>query len=387
MSEGVPFANYQYEIYLSGLAGTKPSQPVDIEHLEARAREVMTPEAYGYVAGGAASEDTVRANREAFRRWRIVPRMLRDVSERDLSTTVLGRRLPAPVMIAPVGVQSIVHADGELATARAAASIGVPMILSTASSYPMEQVAEALGETQRWYQLYWPKDRELAASFLKRAEAAGFTAVVVTLDTSILAWRPRDLQEAYLPFLQGVGIANYLSDPVFKAAVGSDDLQASVGHFVGLFGNPALTWDDLAWLRDNTSLPVLLKGILHPEDAARAAELRVQGVIVSNHGGRQVDGSIGALDALPDVVAAAGDKLEVLFDSGIRTGADAFRALALGARAVLLGRPVMWGLGVAGEQGVQTVLRGFLADLDLTFALSGYTEVEQVGPDALTRID
>lgn len=377
------FANYQYEVYLAGLAGTRPSYPMAYDRLEASAREALTPEAFGYVAGGASSEDTMTANREAFRRWRIVPRMLRKVDERDLSVEVLGTRLPAPVLLAPIGVQSIVHPEGEVAVARAAASVGVPMILSTASSYAMEDVAAALGDTPRWYQLYWPRDPEVAVSFVKRAEAAGFGAIVVTLDTSILAWRPRDLEQAYLPFLQGIGIANYTSDPAFMAGLPDGDTQAAVGKFVTLFGDPTKTWADLATLREATDLPILLKGILHPDDARAAADAGVQGVIVSNHGGRQVDGSIAALDALPGVVEAVGGRLEVLFDSGIRTGADAFKALALGAHAVLLGRPYVWGLGIGGEDGVRQVVRSFLADLDLTFALSGHTRPAEVTADVL----
>ena len=381
----VPFANYQYEIYLAGLGGARPTQPMAIDGLEARAREVMTPEAYGYVAGAASSEDTARANLEAFRRWRIVPRMLRDVGARDLRTSVLGTAMPAPVMVAPIGVQSQVHPEAELAVARAAASLGVPMILSTASSTPMEDVAAAIGEGPRWYQLYWPRDPELARSFVQRAEKAGYAAIVVTLDTSILAWRPRDLELAYLPFLKGEGIANYLTDPVFMDGVDGSDPQAAVWKFTTLFGDPTKTWSDIATLREHTSLPIVLKGILHPDDARAALDAGVDGIVVSNHGGRQVDGAIGALDALPGVVAAAGGRVPVLFDSGIRTGADAVKAIALGASAVLLGRPVMWGLALGGEDGVRTVLRSFLADLDLSMALSGFTKLDQLSPAILVR--
>lgn len=385
-----PFANYQYEIYLSGLSGTMPAQPISIADLEAEARARLTPQAYGYVAGGAGSEDTMRANLEAFRRWRIVPRMLRDVGERDLSREVLGSWLPAPLLLAPIGVQSIVHPEGEVAVARAAGSLGVPIVASTASSFTMEEIAEAHGpDNPRWYQLYWPRDPELTASFLARAEAAGYAAVVVTLDTTLLAWRPRDLQQAYLPFLRSEGIANYLSDPVFRAGLEAppeEDPQAAVMKFVGLFSDPTNTWDALARIREATSLPIVLKGIQHVRDARRAAEAGVQGIVVSNHGGRQVDGAIGSLDALPRIVDAVGDRLTVLFDSGIRCGADAFKAIALGARAVLLGRPYMWGLGLGGEEGVRAVIRSFLAELDLTLALSGYTSFDEVGRSTLARV-
>jgi isopentenyl diphosphate isomerase/L-lactate dehydrogenase-like FMN-dependent dehydrogenase len=388
VTDQMPFANYQYEIYLGGMAGQRPELPFAGDEWERRARTLLDEGPYHYVAGSAGAEDTARANLEAFRRRRIVPRMLRDVGTRDLATTVLGTEMAAPVMLAPVGVQSIVHDDGELAVARAARALGVPMVLSTAASNSMEDVAEELGDTARWYQLYWPNDHDLAASFVRRAEAAGYGAIVVTLDTSMLAWRPRDLAGAYLPFLQGTGIQQFLSDPVFRDGLEKppeDDLQAAVGKWALTFSNPTLTWDDLRFLREHTGLPILLKGILHPDDARKAAEYEIDGVIVSNHGGRQVDGAIGALDALPGVVAAVPEGYPVLFDSGIRTGADIVKALALGAKAVLVGRPYMWGLAVGGEAGVRQVLRSLLADLDLTMALSGVARIEDLTSDLLVR--
>jgi L-lactate dehydrogenase (cytochrome) len=386
MTDAQPFANYQNEIYFAGLGGTLPQYPVAWDDLEARAAEKLDAGAHGYIAGGAGAEDTMRANREAFRRWRIVPRMLRDVSARDLHTEVLGTPMPAPVMCAPIGVQSIAHPDGELATARAAGSLGVPMIASTASSYTMEEIAQANGDGPRWYQLYWPRDPELAASFLERAEKSDYQAVVVTLDTWLLAWRPRDLQNSYLPFLRATGIANYLSDPVFNRGLdGAEDAQ-KILKFLGVFSDPSVTWESLQFIRDHTSLPIVLKGILHPLDARRALDAGVNGIVVSNHGGRQVDGAIGALDALPAVVEAVAGRIPVLFDSGVRGGADAFKALALGARAVLLGRPYMYGLALGGEDGVRTVLRSFLAELDLTLALSGYTRFADVDQNALREV-
>jgi len=291
-------------------------------------------------------------------------------------------------MLAPVGVQSIVHPEAEIAVGKAAGAHGVPVILSTASSYTMEQVAEAMGDASRWYQLYWPKDRDLAASFVARAGQAGYGAIVVTLDTWLLGWRPRDLQHAYLPFLKGEGVANYFSDPVFRAALErapEEDLGPAIGHWAYQFANPTVTWADLAWLREQTSLPIVLKGILHAEDARRAVEQGVDGLIVSNHGGRQVDGAIGALDALPEIREAVGGELAVLFDSGIRTGADIFKALALGANAVCLGRPYVWGLALDGRSGVEDVLRSLLAEFDLTVALSGYTSLAQLDSSTLTR--
>ena len=381
-----PPGNYQYEIYLQGMGGTRPELPVALDALERRAAQVLTPEAYDYVAGGAGAERTVRANREAFDAWRIVPRMLVDVSERDLRADVLGTELPAPVLLAPVGVLSIVHPEAELAAARAAAALGLPFVLSNAASSTIEDVATGMGEAPRWFQLYWPADRELGASFVRRAEEAGYGAVVVTLDTRLLAWRPRDLALAHLPFLAGEGVAIYLSDPVFRSklqASPEEDPQAAMGQWALQFPNPALTWDDLPFLREHTRLPILVKGVLHPDDARRAVDAGVDGIVVPNHGGRQVDGAIGALAALPAVVGALPPELPVLFDSGIRTGSDAVKALALGARAVLVGRPWVWGLAAAGEEGVRTVLRGLLADLDLTLALSGHPSVAELGPETL----
>jgi lactate 2-monooxygenase len=386
-AHGPPFAFYQAEIFLRGLAGQPPSQPLDWCALAQEAQRVSEPQAADYVSGGAGAEDTMRANEEAFRRWRIVPRMLRDVSDRDLSRTVLGTECPAPLGLAPVGAQAIVHADGERASARAAAAVGLPMTVSTVSTMPMEEIA-ACAAGPKWFQLYWPSDRDLAASFLARAEAAGYRAVIVTLDTFLPGWKPRDLQRGWQPYLQGIGIANYVADPVFRTRLAKppeEDLQAAVGEFVRVFTNPRLSWEDLEFLRSRTTLPIALKGILHPEDARAAREHGMDAVVVSNHGGRQVDGAIASLDALPAIVDAVGDDMEVLLDSGVRTGADAVKALALGADAVLVGRPYIWGLAVGGEAGVLTVLRALLAELDLTIGLSGHTGPGQLHPGVLVR--
>ena len=378
----------QMEIYLAGLRGQRPARPLAPEELEAQARTVLPPEAYVYVAGGAGREDTVRANRDAFLRWRICPRLLRDVSRRDLGVTLLGRQLPGPVLVAPIGVQSMLHPDAELAVARAARSVGVPMVLSSASSTPLEAVADVLGDSPRWFQLYWPKDPALAASLVSRAERAGFEAVVVTLDTYLYGWRERDLQMAWLPFAQGQGIANYLSDPAFRAALPvppERDPTAAARYFLAVVSNAALTWDDLAWLRRQTRLPILLKGILHPGDALEAVKRGVEGIIVSNHGGRQVDGAVASLDALPAIAEAVAGRTLVLFDGGIRRGADVFKALALGARAVLLGRPYCWGLASGGEQGVREVLLNLLADFELTMGLAGCSTCAEIGPELLVE--
>jgi lactate 2-monooxygenase len=382
------FGDYYREIYAKGmLAGERPTLPMAWADLERTAREKLDERAIAYIFGGAGSEDTMRANLEAFRRWRIVPRVLRrDLSVRDLSTEVLGTAMPAPVMLAPIGVQTLLHPDGELASARAAAAVGLPLITSTASATSLEEIAEANGEGSRWYQLYWPNDNELAASIVRRAEAAGHSALVLAVDNYVPGWKPRDLEQAYLPFLEGIGIAQYLSDPVFQAALEKppeEDMGAAVGHFLGVFANPRLTWERLEWLRDVTSLPIVLKGILHPEDAREARERGVDGIVVSNHGGRQIDGAIASLEALPAILEEAGEEMAVLLDSGIRSGADAFKALALGADAVLVGRPYLWGLALDGQTGVETVLRCLLAELDLTMALSGFTAVDQIDSGAL----
>jgi lactate 2-monooxygenase len=380
------FADHYREIYARGLGGETPAIPVAVADLEAKAMAAMDPKAANYVWAGAGTEDTIDANVEAFRRHRIVPRMLRDVSSRDLSTTVLGTAMPAPLLVAPIGVQQVVHPDGELATARAAAALGVPMIASTASHFALEEIAEAGGEAPRWFQLYWPNDPELARSMVERAERAGYGAIVLTVDTFIPGWKPRDLQQAWLPFLNGLGVANYFQDPVFRSRLEKtpeEDPGMATGQFLGVQANPALNWDDLAQLREMTSLPIVVKGIQHPEDAREAVRRGVDGIVVSNHGGRQVDGAIASIDALPPTAEAVGGELAILFDSGIRGGADALKALALGADAVCLGRPYLWGLALEGQAGVEAVLKMVLAELDLTMALCGLTRPEEIGPGLL----
>jgi lactate 2-monooxygenase len=383
----VPYGpNRQIEIYLGGLAGRKPLLPVGLDKLEQRAREAMSPEAWDYIAGAAGGEGTMRANRDAFRRWRIVPRMLRDVSQRDLSIELFGRRWPAPLLLGPVGVQGIIHPDAEVAVARAASSLNIPFALSTVSSKSMEEVAAATGDATRWFQLYPSKDPELTASMVRRAEQAGYSAIVVTLDTMLLGWRERDLDYPFLPFLESKGLANYVTDPVFRSklpATPEENPAAAVKHWVAVYSNPSFTWEELYAVRRQTRLPLLLKGILHPEDARLARKWDMDGVIVSNHGGRQVDGAMASLDALPAIVEALEGSIPVLFDSGIRRGADALKALALGARAVLLARPYLWALAVGGEQGVREVVRNFLADLDLTLALSGHCTCSELDASLL----
>jgi lactate 2-monooxygenase len=382
------FGDYYREIYARGLlANEQPSLPVSWAALEQRAGDALEPRAVSYVYGGAGSEDTMRANLEAFRRRRIVPRMLRPVVSRKLRVTIAGTEMPAPVLLAPIGVQTLVHPEGELASARAAGALGVPIVVSTASATSLEDIAAANGDAPRWYQLYWPSDDEITKSILRRAEQSGYSAMVVTVDNYVPGWKPRDLQEAYLPFLEGIGIAQFTADPVFRGALEKspeEDIGAAVGHYLSVFVNPNQTWERLEVLRESTTMPILLKGILHPEDAREAVRRGIDGIIVSNHGGRQIDGAIASLDALATIAADLSGELPILFDSGIRSGADVFKALALGADAVLLGRPYLWGLALEGQQGVETVLRMLLAELDLTMVLSGCMSVDELDRSLLT---
>ena len=381
--------DFQVGIYLDGMMnGTTPALTTNLARLEDQAREVLAPEAMGYIVPSAGDGATTRANREAFDRWRIVPRMLRGATERDLSCTVLGTPMAAPVMIAPVGVQTLAHPEGELATARAAAELGLTYVHSTAASHDFEQVAEASGAGQRWYQLYYPTDPDVCASFLERAEAGGYETLVVTLDTTLLGWRPADLDRGFLPFLANEGVANYTSDPAFLARLDKpveDDPGAATFLWAGMFPNPGLRWDDLAFLRDHWDGPIVVKGVVAVDDALLAVDHGVDGIVVSNHGGRQVDGAIAALDALPAIAEAVGDRATILFDSGIRTGTDVMKALALGADAVLLGRPFLYGLALAGQAGVEHVLRCLLAELDLSLSLAGYPDHRDLTREAVVR--
>jgi isopentenyl diphosphate isomerase/L-lactate dehydrogenase-like FMN-dependent dehydrogenase len=321
----------------------------------------------------------MRANREAFERRRLRPRMLSAHSERELAVDVLGTRSPFPFLLAPIGVLSIAHPDGELAPARAAAGTRVPFLLSTAASHSIEEIAEAMGDAPRWFQLYWVSNRDVVASLVRRAEAAGYTAIVVTLDTLILGWRPRDLRNAYLPFRGGEGIGQFTSDPIFRELLTDhEDPLVAAGTMLAMFSNLALQWDDLAFLRELTSLPVLVKGVLTGEDAARALTAGVNGIIVSNHGGRQVDGAVAALDALEEVRAAVGPEATVLMDGGIRGGADVVKAMALGANAVLVGRPYVYALAVGGQEGVAALIQQLAAETDLTLALIGARSVNEL---------
>lgn len=404
-----PGRKRQMEVYVTGAGGARPLLPVTPRALEDKAAARMSREAAAYIIGGAGSEATMRSNRAAFERRTFVPRVLRDVSRRDLSIELFGRRHKVPLLLAPVGVLEMVHKDADLAVARAAAREGVGFVFSNQASVAMEDCAAAMGDTPRWFQRYWSSDDDVVRSLVARAEKSGAEAIVVTLDTTLLGWRPRDLDLGYLPFIRGLGLANYLSDPVFRSRIPAqapdsgikpkglgiietaltlrrkgkahglsiNQMRAAVAHFTATYSRPDLNWSDIARLRDMTKLPILLKGVRHPDDAAKAVEHGVDGIIVSNHGGRQVDGEAATLDMLPQVVAAAGG-MPVLLDSGVRSGADIAKALALGARAVLVGRPYVFGLALAGEAGVCEVIRNMIAEFDLTLALCGLTSASEL---------
>ncbi len=413
-----PALHRQREIYLKGFAGIYPTVPVSFSKLEEAARAAMSPHAFAYIAGGAGNESTMRSNRDAFEKIKITPRMLRDVSVRDTSIELFGQKLPSPFLFCPIGVLEMVNKEADVAVAKAAASLNVPFIFSSQASRPMEETAAAMGNAPRWFQLYWSKSKDLVASFVTRAERSGCSAIVVTLDTTVLGWRPRDLDLAYLPFLEGKGIAQYTSDPVFQKLMDVPEPQSerniswqslmslremvknypggsffsklksgrpvkAVQKFISTYSNPALKWDDLKFLRERTKLPVLLKGILHADDARKAIDYGINGIIVSNHGGRQVDGAIATLDALPEIVKVVDKRIPVLLDSGIRGGADAFKAVALGANAVCIGRPYVYGLAIAGQQGVEEVLKNFLADFELTMALAGCKSIREITRSSL----
>ncbi|OZC65666.1 alpha-hydroxy-acid oxidizing enzyme [Rhodococcus sp. 06-470-2] len=389
MTEARPsnFSDHQLGIYAAGMfAQQTPSITTNLARLEDQAAEKLSPEALGYIVASAGSGSTARANRVAFDRWAITPRMLRSSAARNHACTVLGTDMPAPLLIAPVGIQTLAHPDGELATVRAAAELGVPYIHSTQASHSFEQVAEAGGDAPRWYQLYWPTDESVLLSFLQRAKDSGFTALVLTLDTTLLGWRPADLDRGYLPFLANLGIENYLSDPAFQAGLAQpveENPVAAAMHWAQMFPNPGLSWKNLTFLREHWSGPIVLKGICTVGDAREAAAHGVDGIVVSNHGGRQIDGARASLDALPSIVDAVGEQLTVLFDSGVRTGADMAKALALGADAVLLGRPFLYGLALGGQEGVAHVLRCLLAEFDLVTSLSGHTGAGELGRDSI----
>jgi len=372
------FGDYQNEIYLNGLRGIRPSLPVDFKQLEERAAAALPQSVLSYVQGGCGDESTQRRNVEAFSEWGIVPRMLVDSHKRNLSVEVFGKRYASPLMLSPIGVIGVCAQDGhgDIATAKAAAATGVPMIASTLMNDPLESVAQALGDGDAFFQLYTPRDRDLATSFVRRAEAAGYKGIVVTLDTWLTGWRPRDLNDSNFPQLRGAALANYFSDPHFRARLAvppEQDPAAAIQLWASIFGQ-TVTLEELSWLRSITKLPLIVKGIQHPDDARRAIDAGVDAIYCSNHGGRQANGGIASIDLLPALVAACGNT-PVWFDSGIRSGTDVVKALAMGASVVGIGRPYAYGLALGGTAGVVHVIRSILAEADLLMAVDGLPDI------------
>ena len=385
----VHYGDYQMEIYLDGLHGKLPRFPVDHESLEAAAVEVLPSWVYSYVGYGAGDGRTQQANVDAFGRYAIVPRMLVAPTERDLSVSLFDMHLPTPLFMPPVGVVGVCSQDmhGDIAAAKASAITGVPMVASTLTQDRMEDVRPHSGETPNLFQLYTANDKELARSFLRRAEQSDYKAVAVTLDTWITGWRPHDLNMANFPQLRGYCLQNYFTDEVFRARLSKtpeEDPGAAALEWAKVFGHP-VRWEDLGWLRESTKLPMLLKGILHPDDVRKARDHGIDGIYCSNHGGRQANGGLPALDALPAVVKAA-EGMPVLFDSGVRSGSDVAKALALGATAVGIGRTYLYALAIGGVDGLVSQLRSVLAELDLLMAVDGFPSIADLRAAGAQRI-
>jgi lactate 2-monooxygenase len=415
----------QRDIYTRGISGQKPSIPLNWQALQQTAQRAMSKRAWAYIAGGAGHAHTVSRNELGFGKWQIVPQMLRDVSVRDTSIALLGKRYASPFVLCPIGVLEMAHPQADLAVAKAAAALNIPYIFSNQASVPMETCAAAMGNAPRWFQLYWSKSDELSLSLVKRAEQCGCDALVITLDTTLLGWRTADLDLAYLPFLEGKGIAQYTSDPVFNQLLRQTDTNAAapvaplkprltwrtlqtmlgllwrypqgsflknlqsgealraVRQFINIYSRPSLTWENLSFLRQHTRLPILLKGILQPLDAQKALDYGMDGIVISNHGGRQVDGAVSTIEMLPDIAQTIAGRIPIIIDSGIRGGADAFKALALGATAVGIGRPYCYALAIAGEQGVSELLANYRADFELTMGLAGCKNIAEINSSLL----
>ncbi len=383
------FGDFQNEIYRDGLRGILPALPVDFDRLEQRAQAALPASVLSYVQGGCGDEFTQRNNTNAFHHWGILPRMMVDCSVRDLSISLFGLTLPTPVFLSPIGVLGICTPEGhgDLDVAKACALTGVPMVSSTLSNDPLETVAQTLQETPGFFQLYTPKHQAVAESFVHRAEAAGYKGIVVTLDTWLTGWRPRDLNASNFPQLRGHVLQNYFTDPCFRALLAKppeEDVPAAVAQWAQTFGR-GMTWADLPWLRSLTRLPLILKGICHADDARRAIDGGADGIYCSNHGGRQANGGVAAIDMLPAVVAACRDT-PVLFDSGIRSGSDIVKALAMGATAVGIGRPYAYGLALQGTAGVVHVIKSLLAEADLLMAVDGFPTLTALRKAGVVRI-
>jgi lactate 2-monooxygenase len=420
----------QRSIYLHGMSGKRPVIPFHANTLREAARQKMSEKAWAYIDGGAGNEESIQSNTSVFSKISIQPRMMRPNETADFSTSLFGMDLPFPLLLAPIGALDLICPGADRIVARGCRDTGIPFIFSNQAGTPMERCGEDMGDTPRWFQLYWSKSDDLVLSFVRRAEACGCRAIVLTVDTTLLGWRSRDLALGHLPFLQGMGIAQYTSDKVFMDLLHKGSVQPTAGTpkpainqagtprppitlstilsilqlkanhpggfwknlfskepleavrlFTSIYSNPALSWDKVVWLRGQTRLPILIKGILRADDAQQAAACGADGIIISNHGGRQVDGAIPTLDALIHIRKVLPRPFPVLLDSGIRSGSDMFKALALGADAVLLGRPYAYGLAIARQQGVKDVIMNLLNDFELTARLAGCRNLEEINGD------
>ncbi|SDZ63439.1 FMN-dependent dehydrogenase, includes L-lactate dehydrogenase and type II isopentenyl diphosphate isomerase [Evansella caseinilytica] len=360
---------------------------IRIEDWEALAEQTLPKGAFDYVHSGAGAEETLRKNERAFQQWDLLPKILTNVENVNLGINLLNRQLPTPLLLAPVGFQTVVHPEGELASARSAAGLGIPYITSTVSSFSLEDISAVMENVPRYFQLYWPNDEEVAASFVTRAEAAGYDAIVLTVDTALLGWREKDLQNRYFPMQTGAGTANFVTDPVFQQKYNPSGLltqEELTAEIKKILLNQSLTWEKIAWLRQQTSLPILLKGIIHTEDGKKAVAYGADGIIVSNHGGRQLDGVRSSLNALPFISKEIQGEIPILFDSGIRRGPDILKAIALGADAVIIGRPYVYGLTL-GQAGVTAVLTNLLHDLETSLALTGTASLSDIDGSLIAR--
>jgi lactate 2-monooxygenase len=406
----------QREIYIRGFSGDKSSIPFQSDSLRAKARKYMSRTAWAYVDGAASDENTMQQNRKAFSDIAILPSMMHDNSTAGFSSDLFGTRLKFPFLLAPIGALDMIDKEADRMIAAACKNTSVPFVFSNQAGNPMEACAAAMGEAPHWFQLYWSKSDDLVLSFVKRAEDCGCKAIVLTVDTTLLGWRTRDLELGYLPFLWGLGIAQYTSDLVFQDYVKNGwgdgnqsnlktrvtlqtirnilklksnfkgtlkDAMASIKLFTQIYSNPALSWEKVTWLKLKTHLPVFIKGILRVDDALKARNSGADGIIVSNHGGRQVDGAISTVGALPEIRKALPKPFKILLDSGIRTGSDVFKAIALGADAVLLGRPYVYGLAIQKQKGVEVVIQNLQNDFELTARLSGCKSLQEINESYL----
>ncbi|WP_320939161.1 alpha-hydroxy acid oxidase [Lysinibacillus capsici] len=361
--------------------------PICFADLEKAVAEKIEAGPYGYIRSGAGGEQTLRNNRAAFEKYSIVPRFLNDVSNVDTSVHLFGKTYPTPLLFAPVGMNGMVHDEGELAVARAAQFLNIPYIQSTVSTFALEEVAQAAPSATKWFQLYWSTNEEIAFSMAARAEEAGFEAIVLTVDTVMLGWREEDVRNQFSPLKLGYARGNYMNDPVFTASLPDDSFESYVQGVLQNVFHPKLNWEHVRELKKRTNLPILLKGILHPEDAKLAIDNGINGIIVSNHGGRQLDGVIGSLDALPAIAKVVNGQIPIILDSGVYRGMDALKALSLGADAVAIGRPFVYGLALEGQQGVEKVMTNLYDELKVSIALAGATSVKGLRNITLVKQD